>query len=122
MAFIRVQKLRTDREGNILPGSAAIMESRYVPGEKHHSRHVTIKRLGRVVWLAEDKKSGIFLSSSRGLVLYDAGSNTFSKVEKDDPRIRNMEIDEWTFEAGVYKIFGDAHWLLSFLIQTGMRG
>lgn len=120
MPFIRVQKLRTDKEGNIVSGSAAIMESRYVPGEKHHSRHATIERLGRVVWLAEDKKSGIFLSPTRGLVLYDARSNTFSEVEKDDPRIRNIGIDEWTLEAGVYKIFGDVHWLLSFLIQTGM--
>ena len=120
MAFIRVQKLRTDREDNIVSGSAAIMESRYVPGEKHHSRHATIERLGRVVWLAEDKKSGIFLSPTRGLVLYDARRNTFLQVEKDDPRIRNMNIEEWTFEAGVYKILGDVHWLLSFLIQTGM--
>lgn len=120
MPFIRVQKLRTDREGNIVSGSAAIMENRYVPGAKYHSRHVTIERLGRVVWLAEDKKSGIFLSSTRGLVLYDAHSNTFSAVEKDDPRIRNKGIEEWTFEAGVYKMFGDAHWLLSFLVQTDM--
>ena len=88
MAFIRVQKLRTDREG-------------------------------KIVWLADDKKSGIFLSTIRGLVLYDARSNTFSEVEKDDPRIRNMGIDEWTCEAGVYKVFGD-DWLLAFLIQTGM--
>ncbi len=63
MAFIRVQKLVRDGDGNILSGSAAIKESRYVKdGGKFHSRQIVRERLGKVVWLARDGKSGIFLS------------------------------------------------------------
>ena len=69
MAFIRVQKLVRDTEGNILSGSAAIKESQYVKdGGKFHSRQIVRERLGKVVWLAPDGKSGIFLSPQRGLV------------------------------------------------------
>lgn len=63
MAFIRVQKLVRDSNGNILSGSAAIKESQYIKdGSKFHSRQIVRERLGKVVWLASDGKSGIFLS------------------------------------------------------------
>ena len=72
MAFIRVQKLVRDTEGNILSGSAAIKESQYVKDRgKFHSRQIVRERLGKVVWPAPDGKSGIFLSPQRGLVPYE---------------------------------------------------
>ena len=45
MAFIRVQKLIRDNNGNITSGSAAIKESRYVKnGGKFHSRQIVRER------------------------------------------------------------------------------
>ena len=62
MAFIRVQKLVRDSNGNILSCSAAIKESQYIKdGSKFHSRQIVRERFGKVVWLASDGKSGIFL-------------------------------------------------------------
>ena len=81
MAFIRVQKLVRDSNGNILSGSAAIKESQYVKdGGKFHSRQIVRERLGKVVWLASDGKSGIFLSPSRGRVSYDSVSDSFDAM------------------------------------------
>lgn len=60
MAFIRVQKLVRDGNGNILSGSAAIKESQYIKnGGKFHSRQIVRERLGNVIWLASDGKSYI---------------------------------------------------------------
>ena len=76
MAFIRVQKLVRDSNGNIISGSAAIKESRYIKdGGKFHSRQIVRERLGKVVWLSDDGKSGIFLSPKRGLVFYDSATD-----------------------------------------------
>lgn len=50
MAFIRVQKLVRDSNGNILSGSAAIKESQYIKdGSKFHSRQIVRERLGKAV-------------------------------------------------------------------------
>lgn len=88
MAFIRVQKLVRDNNGNILSGSAAIKESRCVKdGGKFHSRQIVRERLGKVVWLSADGKSGIFLSPQRGLVSYDSVSDSFEEVVRDDVRL-----------------------------------
>lgn len=47
MAFIRVQKLVRDSNGNILNGSAAIKESQCIKdGGKFHSRQIVRERLG----------------------------------------------------------------------------
>ena len=70
-----------DNNGNILSGSAAIKESQYIKdGGKFHSRQIVLERLGKVVWLASDGKSAIFLSPSRGLVSYDSVSDSFDEV------------------------------------------
>ena len=119
MAFIRVQKLVRDSDGNILSGSAAIKESRYVKdGGKYHSRQIVRERLGKVVWLSPDGKSGIFLSPQRGLVSYDSVSDSFDEVCRDDSRVSgNVVIFP---ETEVHTVFGDAYLLLSFLVRTGM--
>ena len=119
MAFIRVQKLVRHTDGNITSGSAAIKESRYVKdGGKFHSRQIVRERLGKVVWLSHDGKSGIFLSPQRGLVSYDSVSDSFDEVGRDDKRLSgNVEVFP---ETEVHTVFGDAYLLMNFLVKTGM--
>lgn len=119
MAFIRVQKLVRDGSGNITSGSAAIKESRYVrDGGKFHSRQIVRERLGKVVWLSPDGKSGIFLSPQRGLVAYDSASDTFDDVAKNDKRLRGP-VRSFP-ESEPHTVFGDAYLLMNFLVRTGM--
>lgn len=119
MAFIRVQKMVRDQAGNIVSGSASIKESRYVKdGRKFHSRQVVRERLGKVVWLSEDAKSGIFLSPTRGLVAYDSVGDRFDDVDKSDARIGGHNLLFPKTE--IHTVFGDAYLLLQFLIKTGM--
>ncbi len=120
MAFIRVQKLVRDSDGNILSGSAAIKESRYVKdGGKFHSRQIVRERLGKVVWLARDGKSGIFLSPRRGLVSYDSVADSFDEVTRTDERLVGGGVDVFP-ETEVHTVFGDAHLLLCFLVKSGL--
>ena len=120
MAFIRVQKLVRDTEGNILSGSAAIKESQYVKdGGKLHSRQIVRERLGKVVWLAPDGKSGIFLSPKRGLVSYDSISDSFEEVSRSDERLSGSGVDVFP-DTEIHTVFGDAHLLLCFLAKIGM--
>ena len=120
MAFIRVQKLVRDTEGNILSGSAAIKESQYVKdGGKFHSRQIVCERLGKVVWLAPDGKSGIFLSPQRGLVSYDSVSDSFEEVSRSDERLSGSGVDVFP-DTEIHTVFGDAHLLLCFLAKIGM--
>ena len=119
MAFIRVQKLVRDSNGNITSGSAAIKESRYVKdGGKFHSRQIVRERLGKVVWLSADGKSGIFLSPQRGLVSYDSVSDSFDEVGRDDTRLTG-NVDVFP-ETEIHTMFGDAYLLMNFLVKTGM--
>lgn len=60
MAFIRVQKLLRDINGNILSGRAVIRDSQHIKdGGKFHSRQIVCERLGKVIWLASDGKSKV---------------------------------------------------------------
>ena len=121
MAFIRVQKLARDNSGNIISGSAAIKESRYVKdGGKFHSRQIVRERLGKVVWLSADGKSGIFLSPQRGLVSYDSVSDSFDEVGRDDKRLTG-NVDVFP-ETEIHTVFGDTYLLMNFLVKTGMTG
>ena len=55
MAFIKVQKLV--RDGNkITSGSASIVDTRYVPSDKYHAEHSVIERLGKVLYLSENRR------------------------------------------------------------------
>ena len=54
------------------------------------------ERLGKVVWLASDGKSGIFLffpPPSRGLVSYDSVSDSFDEVGRNDGRLSGGSVD-----------------------------
>ena len=119
MAFIRVQKLVRDSNGNIISGSAAIKESRYIKdGGKFHSRQIVRERLGKVVWLSDDGKSGIFLSPKRGLVFYDSATDRFDEVGRDDARLSSsLEVFP---ETEVHTVFGDTYLLMRFLMKAGL--
>ena len=91
MPFIQNQKLKRGADGHIFAGSAALVESIYVPagqrGGSGHSRRRQLEKLGRVLYLSADGRCGIFLSEQRGLACYDAARNTFARVQADDPRL-----------------------------------
>lgn len=61
MAFIKTQKIVRDDTGKIISGSAAIVDAVYVhTGGKAHSKQLVREKLGKVLYLSRDKKSGIF--------------------------------------------------------------
>ena len=63
MAFIKAQKIVRDENGVITSGSAAIVDTVYIStGSKNHSKHIVREKLGKVLYLSEDRKSGIFMS------------------------------------------------------------
>ena len=116
MAFIKAQNLVYEEDGSIKSGSASIVDTVYINTGTYHSKQVRREKLGKVVYLREDKHVGIFLSPTRGLVQYSTETDTFEAVEKDDPRIRGTEL----FPAPeVHTIFGDTYLLLKFLEQNG---
>lgn len=118
MAFIKVQKLVRDEDGRIISGSASIIDTVYDPTRAGHSAHSTRERLGKVVYISDDKKSGIFESPERGLVYYNSISDEFSDVKKSDPRIDiNREI---VFpDPQIHTVFGDSYLFLDFLEKAG---
>ena len=63
MAFIKAQRIIRDKDGAIKSGSAAIIDTVYVPGEKFHSKQQVREHLGKIIYLSEDGKSGLFMSS-----------------------------------------------------------
>lgn len=118
MAFIKAQKIVHDDSGRIISGSASLVDAVYVStGSKAHSRQRVRERLGRVLYLSEDRKTGVFLSPTRGLVEYDAGTDCFSPVERDDPRIDGGSIFP---QMEIHTVFGDSYLLLHFLEKQGM--
>ncbi len=95
MSFIKAQKIVRNADGHIISGSAAIVDSVYVKtGRKNHSKHVVREKLGRVLFLSDDKKQGIFLSPTRGLVEYSSLSDTFSEVYMGDQRLAGLRFRE----------------------------
>ena len=120
MPFIRAQKIVRDETGAIKSGSASVVDVEYVPGGKYHSRQRVRERLGKVVELAEDGRSGVFLSPTRGLVRYDADADRFDAVEKGDGTLSD---ESRAFpEPGAHVIAGDALLLLSILKSSGALG
>ena len=118
MAFIKAQKIVRDDSGRIISGSASIVDTVYVrTGNSAHSRQQVREKLGRVLYLTDDRKAGIFLSPTRGLIGYDARSDSFSSVEKDDPRINGETLFPQT---EIHTVFGDAYLLLRFLEKCGL--
>ena len=118
MSFIKVQKLVRDDTGVILSGSAALVDTVYVKtGSKNHSKQVVRERLGKVITLSEDKKSGTFLSPTRGLVEYNALTDTFTEIsDRKDQTAAGFE----SFPTEIHTVFGDAYLLLEFLKNEGL--
>lgn len=112
MAFIHVHNKIFDNNNNIVGGTASIMKSFYIKDNSYHSKQETIERLGKVVFLSPDGKSGIFESPIRGLVEYDVITDTFTNVDINDDRIKDKNI---TISSMVHTIFGDSYLLLEFL-------
>lgn len=79
MAFIRVQKLKKDDTGKIVSGSAAIIDVTYNPNTKYHAQQKVREKLGKIIELYS-KCKGLFLSPTRGMVVYDADSDSFSST------------------------------------------
>lgn len=118
MSFIKVQKLVRNEAGTILSGSAAIVDTVYVKtGNKNHSKQVVRERLGKVISLNEDKKSGVFLSPTRGLVEYNAVTDSFIEVSDEINQIKPV-IETWSAE--IHTVFGDVYLLLEFLKNIGL--
>ena len=118
MAFIKIQKLVRDNSGKIISGSAAIVDTEYVKtGAKSHYKHIVREKLGKVLYISEDKKSGIFISPTRGLVEYNSVSDSFNEIESDDTRI---EHDINTSLTEIHTVFGDTFLFLNFLKKSGL--
>ena len=119
MAFIKVQRLVRGSAGEVVSGSASIVETHYVSSGKYHARHTVREKLGKVLQIAENRKSGVFLSPTRGIVAYDSASDTFTEVERGDPRVAGLGVFP---AAPVHTVFGDVHLFLSFLEKSGVAG
>jgi len=119
MAFIRTQNLERDQKGAVIRGTASICEDEYVKDAKYHSKQRTRESLGKVVWLSEDKKKGVFLSKTRGLVEYDSKEDAFSAVDRGDGRLEGLGVFPQT---DVHTVFGDAYLLLKFLKKCSLLG
>lgn len=120
MAFIKAQKVVRDGSGRVVGGSASVVDVSYVRGAKHHSSQTVRERLGRVVELAEDGRSGVFRSPTRGLVRYDADADEFAPVERGDGALAD-EFGEFP-EPLAHVVAGDCLLLLSVLERSGLLG
>ena len=120
MAYIHVQKLVLDEDGRIKSGSASVMESVYEPNKdgskKGHSKHVQREKLGKIVWLSEDRRKGVFLSPTRGLVEYCADCDGFEEVQPEDERIQDLGLFP---EPERHVCFGDAYLVLGAIHRCG---
>jgi hypothetical protein len=117
MAFIKVQKLVLDEDGKVKNGSAAIVETEYDSANSGKSRHRVRERLGKIVTLSVDRKSGLFLSPTRGLVNYDSVSDSFEEVGSKDPSTEELEPFA---DSVIHTVFGDAYLFLVVSEKAGL--
>ena len=117
MAFIKAQKVIYDENGKISSGSAAIVDTYYGNFGNYHAKHTVREKLGKVLWLSQDKKSGVFMSPTRGLVEYNAVTDVFSSVDKSDERLGGTETFPTT---QIHTVFGDSYMLLKFMENEGV--
>lgn len=124
MVYIRAQNIKRDSSGRITGGTASVVRSERVSTDSgSSSRQKVVERLGKVLFLSENGRSGIFRSPTRGLVSYSADTGAFGHVSEDDPRIAGAARPDRPFqpqENAVHKVFGDAYLLLGFLKECGM--
>ena len=123
MAFIRIQKLKKDETGKILSGSATIIDVKYEPDAKYHAQQKVREKLGKVIELYS-KRCGLFQSPTRGLVVYDADTDSFSSPltrEAAEEQIKDEKIIEQIFpSADVHTVFGDVYLLAEVLKNSGL--
>ena len=117
MPWIRVQGLKIGENNRIVAGTATIVDTEYVQGEKHHSKQVTREKLGRPLALADDRRSGIFRSLEGGIVAYDADKDEKEVLEMDDPRLDGL-IEAVSLD--VHTVFGDGYLFLNYLKNMGL--
>ena len=117
MAFIKTQKLVRDENGTIINGSASIVDTKYGNYGSYHAKHSVREKLGKVIWISDDKKKGIFLSPTRGLVEYSSSIDEFSPVDRNDSRLKGTDIFPNT---QIHTVFGDTFLLLKFLEKAGL--
>lgn len=84
---------------------------------KYHSKQINVESLGEVIWLSNDKKSGIFKSPTRGIVFYDSKDDTFDNINSDDERLKDTKVD---FNPLVHSEFGDIFLGLKCLNKYGI--
>jgi len=118
MAFIKIQNLEFDENGAVSRGTASIVDVLYVTGGKYHSKQQSRERLGKIISISEDRKSGVFMSPTRGLVEYNSATDMFSAVERDDQRVKGRP--EVFPQTEVHTVFGDSYLLLKFLEKAGL--
>lgn len=117
MAFIRARNLRRDESGAIVGGSASLVESKYDPTvPSGHSRQVVLENLGRIVTLSEDRKSGVFVSPTRGIIAYDARTGELEALAPDDPRCAGVTDVP---EISTYLVFGNGYLFTALLKKRG---
>lgn len=117
MTFIRIQKKIVDENQNIVGGIASIRKTIYDKNNKYRNKQITIEKLGQVLYLSNDKKRGIFNSPLRGIVEYDVTTNEFTRVEPNNPQIKDKNINSCP---KVHTVFGDSYLLLEFLKDNGL--
>lgn len=118
MTTIKKQNIKYNSDGSIRSGTAAICETIYDPKRAGHNRKVHRESLGKVIYLREDGKEGIFLSDTRGLVLYNSQTDTFKTVDADDPRLTGRT--DLFPDPEIHTIVGDAYLLLKFMERIEM--
>lgn len=119
MAYIKKQNIVYNEDhSQIISGTAAIAESVYDPSRVGHNLKRTIESLGKVIWLREDGKEGIFLSPTRGLVCYSSVTDSFMSVDRNDLRISGR--NDLFPEPEIHTVFGDSYLLLEFMKRIGM--
>ena len=115
MSFLRTQNIKRDDRGNIISGSASIMNTVYDNSRQHKSKQVVVEKLGKVLWLGDSGRSGIFLNPQRGLFFYDSYTDTFMTVSADDPRLpHSVEVAPER-----HVIFGTIDMFLHFMKNLG---
>ena len=124
MPFIRYRRLVYDDTGKILSGTAAIIDVTYAPGVgKFPAQQKVREKLGKVIEKYSNKR-GLFLSPSRGLVIYDSSTDTFSsQLSKNEAQqnINHKETFDKIFQEDcIHTVFGDVYLLMEFIKKIGI--
>ena len=118
MTFIRIQNAKKDAEGNIIGGSASIVDSVYKSEGSVRCKQVMRESLGTIVFM-DSRRSGIFMSKTRGLVHYDVDTDEFGHVSMDDPHIPDVPS---TIHDNIRTFFGDCDIVLNVMRDMGITG